>query len=59
MFKFLLFLFLIIYIIYKVSTFYVKFFVNKSINNFKKTSNKKKNGVLDDEGDFIDYEEVD
>ena len=59
MFKFLLIIIIIIYIIYKASTLYVKFFVNQSIKNFKKKSKTGKNGILDDEGDFIDYEEVD
>ena len=34
-------------------------FIGKSINNFKKSKPSKKKGILDDEGDFIDYEEVD
>ena len=59
MFKFLLIIFIIIYIIYKISTFYVRFFIKKSINNFKKESKSKNKGILKDEGDFIDYEEVD
>ena len=59
MFKFLLIIIIIIYIIYKASTLYVKFFVNQSIKNFKKKSKKDKKGILDEEGDFVDYEEVD
>ena len=59
MLKFLLILFLIIYVIYKISTFYVKTFIGKSVNNFKKSKNSNKKGILDEEGDFIDYEEVD
>tara|TARA_B100002052_G_scaffold285667_1_gene298725 strand:- start:972 stop:1151 length:180 start_codon:yes stop_codon:yes gene_type:complete len=59
MLKFLLFIFILIYVIYKISTFYVKTFIGKSVNNFKKSKNVKKNGILDEEGDFIDYEEVD
>ncbi|MEC8679708.1 MAG: hypothetical protein VXY09_01105 [Bacteroidota bacterium] len=59
MFKFLLFIFILIYVIYKISTFYVKTFVGKSVNNFKKSKDKNKKGILDEEGDFIDYEEVD
>ena len=59
MFKFLLFLFIIIYVLYKISTFFLKFFLNKTVKNFKKTSKNKNKGVLDKEGDFIDYEEVD
>ncbi|MEC7877942.1 MAG: hypothetical protein VX499_03155 [Bacteroidota bacterium] len=59
MLKFLLIIFIIIYIIYKISTFYVRFFIKKSINNFKKESKSKNKGILKDEGDFIDYEEVD
>ena len=59
MLKFLLIIFVIIYIIYKISTFYVSFFIKKSVNNFKKESKSKKKGIIEDEGDFIDYEEVD
>ena len=59
MLKFLLIIFIIIYLIYKISTFYVKFFIKKSVNNFKKESKSKNKGILKDEGDFIDYEEVD
>ena len=59
MFKFLLFIFILIYVIYKISTFYVKTFISKSVNNFKKSKDKNKKGILDEEGDFIDYEEVD
>ena len=42
-----------------MSTLYVKFFVNQSIKNLKKKSKKGKKGILDEEGDFVDYEEVD
>ena len=59
MLKFLLIIFIIIYLIYKISTFYVSFFIKKSVNNFKKESKSKNKGILKDEGDFIDYEEVD
>ncbi len=59
MFKILLFIFILIYVIYKISTFYVKTFIGKSVNNFKKSKDKNKKGILDEEGDFIDYEEVD
>ena len=59
MLKFLIIIFVIIYVIYKISTFYVKTFIGKSVNNFKKSNNKNKKGILDEEGDFIDYEEVD
>ena len=38
MFKFLLFIFILIYVIYKISTFYVKTFIGKSVNNFKKSN---------------------
>ena len=48
-----------IYVIYKISTFYVKTFIGKSVNNFKKSKKSNKKGILDEEGDFIDYEEVD
>jgi len=59
MFKFLLIIFIIIYVIYKVSTFFIKTFLGQSIKNFKKKSKPKNKGILDEEGDFIDYEEVD
>ena len=59
MLKFLLILFLIIYVIYKISSFYVKTFIGKSVNNFKKSKKSNTKGILDEEGDFIDYEEVD
>ena len=59
MLKFLLIIFIIIYLIYKISTFYVKFFIKKNVNNFKKKSKSKNKAILEDEGDFIDYEEVD
>ena len=59
MLKFLLIIFIIIYLIYKISTFYVRFFIKKSVNNFKKKSKSKNKAILEDEGDFIDYEEVD
>ena len=59
MLKFLLILFLIIYVIYKISTFYVKTFIGKSVNNFKKSKKSNKKGILVEEGDIIDYEEVD
>ena len=59
MFKFLLFIFILIYVIYKISNFYVKTFIGKSVNNLKKSKDKNKKGILDEEGDFIDYEEVD
>ena len=49
MLKFLLILFLIIYVIYKISTFYVKTFIGKSVNNFKKSKKSNKKGILDDE----------
>ena len=52
-------IFATIYVIYKISTFYVKTFIGKSVNNFKKSKKSNKKGILDEEGDFIDYEEVD
>ena len=52
-------IFATIYVIYKISTFYVKTFIGNSVNNFKKSKNSNKKGILDEEGDFIDYEEVD
>ena len=59
MFKFLLIIFIIIYVIYKISTFLIKTFIGQSVKNFKKNSKSKNKGILDEEGDFIDYEEVD
>ncbi len=59
MFKFLLIIFIIIYVIYKISTFLFKTFIGQSIKNFKKNNKSKNKGILDEEGDFIDYEEVD
>ena len=59
MFKFLLIILIIIYVIYKVSTFLIKTFIGQSVKNFKNNSKSKKKGILDEEGDFIDYEEVD
>ena len=69
MLKFLLILFLIIYVFYKISTFFLRrFIVNKFDSNIKKNRNgikidhvphKNKKRILDDEGDFVDYEEVD
>ena len=53
MFKFLFITFVIIYIFYKISTF----LLNTS-QNFD--SKKKKNdGILDKEGEYVDYEELD
>ena len=59
MFKFLLIIFIIIYVIYKVSTFLIKTFIGQSVKKFKNNSKSKNKGILDEEGDFIDYEEVD
>ena len=59
MFKILLFIFIFIYVIYKISSFFVKTFLGKSVDNFKNSKDLKKKGILDEEGDFIDYEEVD
>ncbi|MDG2342852.1 MAG: hypothetical protein ACJZ0Y_07955 [Cytophagales bacterium] len=59
MFKFFLIIFIIIYVIYKISTFLIKTFIGQSVKNFKKNSKSKNKGILDEEGDFIDYEEVD
>ena len=59
MVKFFLIIFIIIYLIYKISTFLIKTFIGQSVKNFKKNSKSKNKGILDEEGDFIDYEEVD
>lgn len=69
MFKFLLILLLIIYVVYKISTFILKQFIVKNFSSKRKSykdginidsePNKNKKGILDSEGDFVDYEEVD
>ena len=69
MFKFLLILLLVIYVVYKISTFILKQFIVKNFSFKKKIykdginidhePNKNKKGILDGEGDFVDYEEVD
>ncbi len=59
MFKFLLIIFIIIYVIYKVSTFLIKTFIGQTLKRSKKNTKTKNKGILDEEGDFIDYEEVD
>jgi len=69
MFKFLLILLLVIYVVYKISTFILKQFIVKNFSSKKKIykdginienePNKNKKGILDGEGDFVDYEEVD
>ncbi|HIF48877.1 MAG TPA: hypothetical protein EYQ68_03110 [Cytophagales bacterium] len=69
MFKFLLILLLVIYVVYKISTFLLKQFIVKNFSSKKKIykdginiesePNKNKKGILDGEGDFVDYEEVD
>ena len=58
MFKFLFITFVIIYIFYKISTFFLKKVINNASQNFD--SKKKKNdGILDKEGEYVDYEELD
>ena len=58
MFKFLFITFAIIYIFYKISTFLLKKVIKNSSQNFD--SKKKKNdGILDKEGEYVDYEELD
>ena len=69
MFKFLLILLFIIYVVYKISTFILKQFIVQNFFSKKKIykdginidhePNKNKKGILDGEGDFVDYEEVD
>ena len=69
MFKFLLILLFVIYVVYKISTFILKQFIVKNFSSKKKIykdginidrePNKNKKGILDGEGDFVDYEEVD
>lgn len=58
MFKFLFITFVVIYILYKVS----KYLFRKIINDITQASNsdkKKKNSILDNEGEYVDYEELD
>ena len=58
MFKFLFITFVVIYILYKVSTYLFR----KIINDVTQASNsdkKKKNSILDNEGEYVDYEELD
>ena len=58
MFKFLFITFVIIYIFYKLSTFLLKKVIKNTSQNFD--SKKKKNdGILDKEGEYVDYEELD
>ena len=58
MFKFLFISFVIIYIFYKISTFLLKKVIKNAFQNFD--SKKKKNdGILDKEGEYVDYEELD
>ena len=58
MFKFLFITFVIIYIFYKISTFLLKKVIENTSQNFD--SKKKKNdGILDKEGEYVDYEELD
>ena len=54
---------------YKISTFILKQFIVKNFSSKRKSykdginidsePNKNKKGILDGEGDFVDYEEVD
>ena len=58
MFKFLFITVVVIYILYKVSTYLFR----KIINDVTQASNsdkKKKNSILDNEGEYVDYEELD
>ena len=58
MFKFLFITFVVIYILYKVFTYLFR----KIINDITQASNsdkKKKNSILDNEGEYVDYEELD
>ena len=58
MFKFLFITFVIIYIFYKISTFLLKKVIKNTSQNFD--SKKKKNdGILDKDGEYVDYEELD
>ncbi len=59
MLKFILLIFIFFYIIYKISTFYMKIFIKNSTNKSEQNNKSNNKGILDKEGDFIDYEEVD
>ncbi len=59
MLKFLLLIFIFFYVLYKISTVYMKIFIKKSANKFEQNNKSNSKGILDKEGDFIDYEEVD
>ena len=58
MFKFLFITFVIIYIFYKISTFLLKKVIKNSSQNFD-FKKKKNDGILDKEGEYVDYEELD
>ena len=58
MFKFLFIIFLIIYICYKLSSFFLKKVIKTSHKNFNSSKNKK-DSILDKEGEYVDYEELD
>ena len=58
MFKFLLIIFLIIYVCYKLSTFFLKRVFKNTYKNFN-SSKKKNDSILDKEGEYVDYEELD
>ena len=58
MFKFLFITFVLIYIFYKISTFLLKNVIKNVSQNFD-PKKKKKDGILDKEGEYVDYEELD
>ena len=58
MFKFLFIIFLIIYVCYKLSSFFLKKVIKTSDKNFNSSKNKK-DSILDKEGEYVDYEELD
>ena len=58
MFKFLFITFVLLYILYKVSTYLFRKIIN-DVSQTSKSDKKKKNSILDNEGEYVDYEELD
>ena len=58
MFKFLFITFVVLYILYKVSTYLFRKIIN-DVSQSSKSDKKKKNSILDNEGEYVDYEELD
>ncbi len=58
MFKFLFITFVVLYILYKVSTYLFRKIIN-DVSQTSKSDKRKKNSILDNEGEYVDYEELD